>query len=142
MRLRGRRARTCTVTKVYLSSSFAARGKTSERAARLDALGYTITSSWLREPVIEHDDQHEDWLKRARANDDVEDVRRSDAVVIFTGIDSTSGGLHVELGLAIANHKRIYVVGPLLNVFMYRNDVTHYQDWATLLNELREGACL
>lgn len=122
--------------KVYLSGSFAARDVIAERADDLRHLGVTVTSSWLEEPPITHDDPAYDaWLKRARANEDVEDVRRSDMVVVFTEWPSTSGGLHVETGMAISERKPIMVVGPRLNVFQYRSDVTHHEEWGDALLE-------
>jgi hypothetical protein len=46
----------------------------------------------------------------------------ADAVIIFTEIPNTvlaTGGRHVEFGLALAQGKRVIVVGPRENVFHY-----------------------
>lgn len=112
--------------KVYLSGSFDARDEIAKDAAFLRGLGFEITSSWLNEPPIRYDSpEHEEWQKRARANEDLLDVERSDVVVVYTHWPSTSGGLHVELGIAAALRKRIIVFGPRLNVFHYLNLVEH-----------------
>ena len=54
---------------------------------------------------------------------DLLDIERSDALLILTEYPSTSGGLHVEFGIALARRIPVYVVGPLLNVFFYSNQV-------------------
>ena len=54
------------------------------------------------------------------ANEDIEDIRAADVFVTFTERRTagyTSGGRHVEFGLAFAAEKRIMIVGPLENVF-------------------------
>ena len=46
----------------------------------------------------------------------------ADAVIIFTEIPNTilaTGGRHVEFGLALAQGKRMIIVGPRENVFHY-----------------------
>jgi hypothetical protein len=46
----------------------------------------------------------------------------ADAVIIFTEIPNATpatGGRHVEFGLALAQGKRVIVVGPRENVFHY-----------------------
>jgi hypothetical protein len=46
----------------------------------------------------------------------------ADAVIIFTEIPNTilaTGGRHVEFGLALAQGKRVIIVGPRENVFHY-----------------------
>ena len=56
------------------------------------------------------------------AREDCEDLMAADAVIIFTEIPNTvlaTGGRHVEFGLALAQGKRVIVVGPRENVFHY-----------------------
>ena len=46
----------------------------------------------------------------------------ADTVIIFTEIPNTilaTGGRHVEFGLALAQGKRVIIVGPRENVFHY-----------------------
>ena len=82
---------------------------------RLLSIGDTVTSRWL------------DFRKMPRwsygiAQEDCEDLMRADAVIIFTEIPNTvlaTGGRHVEFGLALAQGKRVFVVGPRENVFHY-----------------------
>jgi nucleoside 2-deoxyribosyltransferase len=87
---------------------------------------YEVTSSWLNEPPIKAESEHADWEKRARANEDQLDIDRSDAVVVFTDVESTSGGLHWETGYAVGRGIPVYLVGPKRNVFHYQN---HFAGW-------------
>lgn len=107
--------------KIYISGSFASRDKLRKVASYLEKNGHTCTSSWLTEPIIKTEDEHTDWEMRVRANDDLLDVERSDAMMLFTGEPSTTGGLFVELGIAMAHRKRVFLCGPKTNVFMYSN---------------------
>ena len=127
------------MTKLYLSASFNLRQDLTLTARELETKGFTITSSWLHEPEVRFDDAAtEEWARRARANEDVEDIRRSDAIVVFTQVPSSSGGLHWELGYADALGLDIYVVGPVLNVFMLRSKINHMVSFADLIDELLE----
>lgn len=123
--------------KIYLSGSFNLRQDIALLARELKSKGFEVTSSWLSEPEVRFDDAAtEEWARRARANEDVEDIRRSDALIVFTRVPSTSGGLYWELGYADALGLDLYVVGPVLNVFMLRSKVNHYRTFAELLDDL------
>jgi hypothetical protein len=119
--------------KVYIAGSFSA--QLALRDVRDLMVPYVdVTSSWLDEPTIEaHEGDRADWEKRARGNEDYLDIERSDAVAVFTSVPSTSGGLHLETGLALAMGKRVIVVGPRGNVFHYMNRIEHALDVQDLL---------
>lgn len=115
--------------RIYLSGSFHAVDEVREVAARFKEWGYEVTSSWLHEPPLEYDDPAaEEWQKRARANEDFLDIERSELVAVLTEWGSSSGGAHVELGMAAAMRKELYVVGPRLNVFHYLGRVDYWPD--------------
>ncbi len=110
--------------KIYLSGAFDHADDIRVIEQTLTAAGHEVTSNWLHEPPILHSDpMHEKWEKRARANDDIADMYRSDAIAVFTQWPSTSGGRDVEKGIAITYQRfvrqdfRIMVVGPQSNVF-------------------------
>jgi nucleoside 2-deoxyribosyltransferase len=90
-----------------------------------------VTSSWLREGEEQHTnhtDEVPDWQKRARAHDDMVDINRSDVMLVFTDVASTTGGFHFEVGYAIASGIPVYMVGPRLNVFHYDQRIQHCTD--------------
>jgi hypothetical protein len=79
-------------------------------AAQLEELGHTVTSRLRAE-------QFPDTRDLARAH--LDDLRTSDAVVAFTDTElvAAPGARHVELGVAIAANKRIFVIGQAEHVF-------------------------
>jgi nucleoside 2-deoxyribosyltransferase len=121
---------------VYVAASF--NTAAGVRALRDNLQDYVnITSSWCEEvPLMPDDYREQPQEARFRANEDYLDIERSDIVAVFTGVDSTTGGLHVELGVAIALKKRIIVVGPRGNVFHYMNVVEHYPDVESFANRM------
>lgn len=121
---------------VYIAASFNL--AETVRVLRDDMQDYVnITSSWCDEPPLVKDDYRETPVQaRYRANEDLLDIERSEIVAVLTEMDSTTGGLHVELGLALALKKRVVIVGPRRNVFHYLNVVEHYPDIASFLNRI------
>ena len=109
---------TTRATRVYISGSFQELEDLQEFANFLRAYGYNVTSSWMYEPEALPDLE---WVRRARANEDVEDIRRADVFVMSSEMDTHNGGRHTELGIAIAERKSIHVYGPRPNTFMYVN---------------------
>lgn len=133
--------------RAYLAAPYAARAQVRQYADELEAIGYTVTSTWLTEDheinagtvgaataLADTDvDQH--------ANTDFADIRRSDVLVLITEcvaelVDgtATNGGRHVETGFAIALGKPVVVVGTPENVFHRSRFVDVVPDW--------HGACL
>jgi len=80
------------------------------------------------------------------AQDDVEDLLDADVVVAFTSeprSGATRGGRHVEFGIALAlrflgrEAPRLYIVGPLENVFHALPQVDgRFDDWGGFLAHL------
>ena len=60
-------------------------------------------------------------------------MERSDAVVVFTDTPSTTGGRHVEVGIALAHRIPVFIIGPRENVFHYPSDVHQYSTWEAFL---------
>lgn len=115
--------------KVYLASAFGARQTLIDHAAHLRREGIEVTARWLEE-VFENDAAiPSDTVRRYIALDDINDVRRSDTVVIFTGLTSSTGGYHFEHGLAAGLGKEIVLVGPRRKVFDYVAYDQHYKDF-------------
>lgn len=122
--------------KIYLSASFDARDIIEQYAGVLIQKGHEVTSNWLWEPPKRVGDEFEAWEFRARANDDLADIDRADAVVMFTEWPSTSGGRHGEFLYGIAKGKRAVIIGPRENVFEYLSVVEQYDTWEDYLDTL------
>jgi nucleoside 2-deoxyribosyltransferase len=99
----------------HLAARYARRVELCRYRDQLLSMGDTVTSRCL------------DFRKMPSwscviAREDCEDLMAADAVIIFTEIRNTvlaTGGRHVEFGLALAQGKRVIIVGPRENVFHY-----------------------
>lgn len=108
------------MTSVYLAASCSR--KEDMRGVRifLSEFGYEVTSRWIdsEKPGMSAEDIRNDPdMATTGASLDMMDIVMSDIFVLFTDEPSTTGGRHVELGLAIATSKHIVVVGELENIF-------------------------
>lgn len=108
--------------KIYLAGSFKARDDLITIARQVEATDeHTVTSRWLWQSVNEQavtDGMVTDMsMARRHARQDIDDIDRSDMVVIFTKWPSSTGGLHWEYGYCFGQRKRVVVVGPIISVF-------------------------
>jgi hypothetical protein len=125
--------------KIYLASRYYRHPQMREYRAALAAIGHEVTSHWI--------DVGGDGLTAAalgpnpdagipHAERDLEDIRAADAVMVFTGQPSTTGGMHVELGYALGLGRRAILVGPRENVFHCLPGIEWYPDWDALMARL------
>ena len=111
------------MTTVYLAGRFSRRDEFNEYADQLREWGLTVDARWLVENHEWYGERDDAAIEAARgfAKDDLEDVARSDIVIVFTEPVNAGGrnrgGRHVEFGIALATHKDILIVGPPENVF-------------------------
>jgi hypothetical protein len=90
-------------------------------AIKLERLGYNVTSRWL----TNHAD--ENWSEYAV--EDLDDIDASDTLLLFTEEPMSimhTGGRFWEAGYAHKGGKRIVVIGPHQNVFVYHPGVEQY----------------
>lgn len=121
---------------VFLSARYSRIKELNHHKETLEALGEHVTSRWL---LGEHQIHGREAYQVARsdkgineleafpeqaalfAQDDYDDLRNADYVICFSeeprNGDSGRGGRHVELGLALAWGKAVFIVGPRENVF-------------------------
>ncbi len=125
--------------KLYVSGTLTLMENRREDAALLEAHGHIVTSNWLYEPELRvTDPNHEEWEHRARANDDVEDITRSEAIVLYTEGKSTSGGRDTEFGIALALRRRLFIIDGGYNVFHTRAEVEHFETTLDLIAHLKD----
>lgn len=108
---------------VYLAARFPRRADMLARAGELHADGHVVTSRWVW--------GDEGLTDAQRAQDDIHDLSRAEVVVSFTEPPEvySTGGRHVELGLALALRKRVVVVGHRENVFHHLPQIEFYDLW-------------
>lgn len=145
--------------RVYLAARYSRRVELCGYREALRYVGIEVTSNWLDGPrqraiagkvlgerdeaVIEAggDALEAIELRRLCAVQDVEDVRAADTFVTFTELPearSGRGGRHVEFGLALAERKRIIVIGPVENVFHALSEVERFETWDDAVAQLVE----
>lgn len=107
-------------TKIYIAALYSTRDHVRENVApHLVAAGFEVTSRWLYENEPEG-------LERQSAVKDLEDVHRSDALLLLTlpyGKLYKGGGRCWEAGYAMGLGKRVYVVGDHEIIFCYHPEV-------------------
>ena len=115
---------------IYVAASLLNQENALRFSLRLQDAGFQVTSRWLRRDFSKKPTK-DDWpayvaLEEEMGNIDVEDVLRSDTLIILANTPSSSGGYHVELGLFLgANKPNIIVVGDRPNVFYWLKDVRY-----------------
>ena len=128
--------------KVYVAARFTAQQEMRGVRDVLTVLGYEVTSSWIDLSVSEvgpvgltPDVMNADPGRCApHAAADMADLLRADTVMVFTSVGpSTTGGRHVELGIALAAGKRVILVGPVENIFQTLPQIERYPDWPRLV---------
>lgn len=132
----------------YLAGPYSSRERLVDLEYRLAAEGIDVTSTWLRGPAqlgpggeeigtqgeAAAEGLADAGLCRFLADRDIADIARADYFVMLAGeSDKTqgkpsSGGKHVELGIAIANGKRILLVGEPENIFQTVDGVRWFRD--------------
>lgn len=129
--------------KIYLAARFSAQQEMLGVRDVLTAFGHEITSSWIDTDVsgeIGVDGLTPDVMNTnpgrcwPHAEADMNDLMAADTVIVFTQYGpSTTGGRHVELGMALAARKRVILVGARENIFQTLPQVEHYPDWGRLV---------
>ncbi len=123
--------------KIYLAARFSRQLELRGYADQIRTLGHGVTSRWLGQ---DDESTYEELTPegcRKCGEHDVEDVERAHILISFTepvGIPNTSrGGRHVELGIAIGQRKLIYAVGPKENVFHWLQVIQWFETFEECL---------
>ncbi len=133
--------------KVYISARFSRRPECNALAHKLQALGHTITSRWVK-PECDHvlptglSAQAADSEHQRFAREDVADVQACDAVVSLMEEprNNSRGGRHIEFGIGLALGKALYCIGPRETVFHHLSEVRCFDTVEAFLADL--GATL
>lgn len=123
--------------KIYLAARYSRKDEMREYADRLQRADHHVTSRWVEVKHNVEDIDGDRELASRYASEDAEDLVAADAVVVFTEPprkELTRGGRHVEFGMALALQKRLFVVGPIENVFYALPQVEIYPTWGKLFD--------
>lgn len=129
--------------KFYIAARFSRRPECNALARRLQALGHTITSRWVK-PECDHvlptglSTQAADGERQRFALEDLADVQTCDAVVSLMEEprNNSRGGRHVEFGVGLALGKALYCIGPRETVFHHLPEVCCFDTVEAFLTDL------
>lgn len=119
--------------KIYIASHN--QKEAQELAERLTKAGHIITSTWINES-FKRTHEYNPADRISIANKDVDEVRKSDALVLISGQDWCPGGKFVEAGVAIGLGIPVLALGHLENMLLWHYRVIAVKDIDGLLAKL------
>lgn len=122
--------------RIYVAAMYSERREMLRVHARLISAGHEPTSRWVGGA-----EEQLSWAEAAVM--DMDDIARADALLGFTltlGSVFSGGGRHVELGMALATGKRVFIVGGIENVFHHHPCVVRYESLGEFLAAYPDGA--
>jgi len=133
--------------KFYLAARYSRHEEMRGVRDELEGLGHTVTSRWIEAPEGRYG--RGSFTPQQLADDplycsdvaarDIADIKAADAMISFTEADGGGkGGRHVELGMAAALGKDLYVVGPREHVFHCIPGVRCFWNWDRLVMYLSQ----
>ena len=122
------------MSSIYVAALYSTRDQVrSEVVPLLGRAGHIVTARWLWE-------DEPPGSERASAVKDLEDVRRSDALLLLTlpyGTMYKGGGRAWEAGYAMGLGKRTYVLGDHEIIFCHHPEVRIFHVMDDVVNDLR-----
>lgn len=116
--------------KIYLAHNFVAREVLGATVRLLEAIGHEVTSRWIT------DDEHvKANSSQQNALDDLEDIRKADALLLFINQygSSPGRGKYIELGYALGIGKKCYIIGYNMGcVFYSLPEIIHIKNFTEL----------
>jgi len=115
---------------IYIAAKFEMRPVLRALVPQIRSLGHAITATW-----ISREEMH---LPQSMiAIDDLDGIEEADLLILDSTFSGGSGR-EVELGYALAKGKRIWMIGPAVNVFHHHQDIIHFNDWQQVMKQLQE----
>jgi nucleoside 2-deoxyribosyltransferase len=124
------------LSKFYLAARFSRRAELRNYRNALQALGHTVTSSWLDIP------EEDPGMAVKCAKQDIKDIVSADTLIAFTEPERspwTRGGRHFEAGFAFAMGKKLMLVGPVENIFYSLPEWQKFSSFDDVLVELKNS---
>lgn len=119
---------------VYVAGAWVDMLRLREERAKLEQLGYIVTSRWMEQVNRPYSDTTE--MFQQEADKDYADITRADFLIIDTLSTGTRGGREWEGGFATGSGKPVFRVGPVIIPFHTR--VTgSFSDWDQALEFFR-----
>ena len=135
---------------IYLAASYARKDEMRGVRDVLETAGFKVTSRWIDQegeyekgdiPPDRYSENPEVGIEFAER--DLVDIAESDAFIMFTGDELSSGGRHTEYGIALMyNMKAIIIVGPRENVFHCHPSVMQFPSWRQFCHHMWSGLAI
>ncbi len=131
--------------RIYLAARYGRHVELETCAADLRFDGHEVTSRWHKgeHQALDEDLVSNPLIAERFAKEDYRDLLDAELCISFTETPRSSasrGGRHVEFGIAHAQGRRCWIVGPAENVFHHLPDVVHFANWPEVIRQLREDA--
>ena len=97
--------------------------------------GHTVNSRWILED-FSRTSSYTDVDKTNIAHIDYDDVVAADALILLSSPFSIPGGKFVEVGIALASHMPVYLLGHRENMLMWHISVQQFDSAENLLKYL------
>lgn len=95
--------------KFYIASRFDKKKEIKNVMQFLQNRGHTVTTDWTKHKPIKPYSEHQE-IAKDYAIEDMEGVKNCDIFILLS--DEAGTGIYIELGVALALGKKIFVVGP------------------------------
>lgn len=119
--------------RVYISGLWESRERIARWGPIFRAAGHEVTSSWLEEGGV---GRGCDILQeQMTSGKDIQEIASSDLLVVDTFDVDAYGGREVEVGIALALHIPVVVVGPRRNIF-HSLAIRRLSSWNAVLSFL------
>ena len=121
--------------KFYISSRTKEANQTKKIIQKLKSLGYSITLDWTKQtnlkPYNKNSKQSAIFSKRVTSA-----IKTCDSFILLT--DQAGTGMHTELGIAIAEKKKIFIIGKHsnTNVFFFHPNIKRLNSINNLFKEI------
>lgn len=116
--------------KIYIAASMDAIKRCQANATKIHNLGHGVTSRWIHEPP--------ELAPQKCARIDVEDIHRSELVIFDNQMESTTGGMHFEIGYATALDMPVWLIGKRTCIFHHMPNFKQFNSWRNVLATLAE----
>ena len=128
------------MSRLYLAASFNRAEEMRGYRDELRGLGHHVTSRWIDvggSSMREEEVLTNPSIAQGHAVDNIADIMSADAMLMFTGVPSTTGGRHVEFGVALMIGKQVIIIGPRENVFQVYQGVDQFDTWTKFIDQVR-----
>lgn len=125
---------------IYIGSAFTERFWCRTTEAVLADRGWNVCSSWHgltdHDAATQNENDERNWAHKC-----FQELHEADVLLLFLAGHS-EGGRWAEFGIAVAEHKRIVIVGETKNVFRHLSNVMlrEEEDWIEAIDAIwRKG---